>query len=289
MEDIKTVAEELIEKFGTENIFLVSQDYHGLYEDDYCNFTYWNNVNGSMPTDKWTTAMACPNFGRYECMTLDEGIEKGLVDMQKLLEYLKATSKIKSLNYIDMITEPEKFSGLGLRIESFKGRKWKGFGYLIGEIKKSYTWAVKQWRSDNDYGTSTTNYCKIYDPMTGRIEYVNKNNCRLIDEEKIKNDYVSKYNETVDRAQVNDIVVTDNSVKLKINFDSFANFVKTEYVNHINLTEAFDEREYEMRKKSSEFRTQKMNELIEWVKDNTDKKDLEVLELATRIFNKKYA
>lgn len=276
---IKTVAEELIEKFGKDNIFLVDADYHGLYHDDHCDFTYWNNVNGSMPTDHWTTAVACPAYGRYECMTLKEGVNQGLVDMNKLLDYLKATSKMKSLKYVNMINEPQKFYTIGLRIEAFKGRKWKGIGYLVGERKSSYTWGVQ---------STTTRYCKIYDPMTGRIEYINRNNCRLLDEEQLKQNYIAKYNEALKGCQVEDIVIGNHGPRLNVHIESFEDFVKHETIKP-NTTGAFDEYEEEMKRKYVEFRTKKMTELIKWVKNNTDKEtDQDIIDLAEHIFIKKY-
>ena len=283
-----TVVNELINTFGKDNIFLVDADYHGLYEDDYCNFTYWNNVNGSMTTDYWTTAFACPSYGEYECMTLEDGINKGLVDMKKLLEYLKATSKMKSINISSMIVEHE-FESFGLRIEAFKGRKWKGVGYWIGSRKTSYQWGVQLWKSDNGYGTTTTYYCKIYDPMTGCIQYVNINNCRLLDESLLKESYINKYNEALKRCRVEDIVIGSHGPRLKVNIESFKDFVEHETVKPKNINYAFDEFEYEQKKKASEFRTKKMSELVEWVKNNTDKKGDEILKLAEKIFIKKYA
>lgn len=286
MTEILTVAEQLINEFGKENIFLVDADYHGLYEDDHCNFTYWNNVNGTMPTDYWTTAMACPNYGQYECMTIKEAHEKGLLNEKLLLQWLKATSKMKNMNYVHMISE-RAFDSLGLRIEAYKGRKWKGIGYLIGSKSKSYQWGVKMWQSDNDYGTSTTNYCKIYDPMTGRIEYINRDNCRLLDEDELKAGYIKHYNEVVDRCSVEDIVYGVHGPKLKVPMETFEQYVGAN-THKPDTSNAFDETEFEEKRKASEFRTKKMTELVDWVKNNTDKEGDEIMKLAEGIFRKKY-
>ena len=47
-ESVFTAVEEAIIKYGPENIFLVSSDYHGLYQDDNCIFQYYNNVTGDI-------------------------------------------------------------------------------------------------------------------------------------------------------------------------------------------------------------------------------------------------
>ena len=54
------------------------------------------------------------------------------------------------------------------------------------------------------------------------------------------------------------------------------------------IASAFVEEEYEAKKKATEFRAKKMSELVEWVKTNTDKEGADILELAERIFKKKY-
>ena len=39
-------ARRLAAEIGLENVFYVGENYRGLYEDDYCTFTFYNNLTG---------------------------------------------------------------------------------------------------------------------------------------------------------------------------------------------------------------------------------------------------
>lgn len=269
---MKTTTEQLIEQYGVENIFMTKREYHGRYEDDDCIFEYYNNVTGEFSSDEWTTRFACPSFSRYEVMPLRKGIEQGLVDTEKLLSILKEKQIRKEYLGDDLSKSPSA----GLRVEVTGGRKWKGQGIFAGI-----------YISNTKFGQTISH--KIYDPMTGRIEYVTPKFVKFIDEEKIKEDWVAEYNRSLQQCTVDDIKYSDyQGISLDVTVKTFFEFAKA-YTRPVDLDNAYDEVEIENRRKAMEFRTKKMAELLQWAKEKAGKTDeREALELAIRVFNKNY-
>ena len=305
MAEILTAVQQAIKEFGVENISMVSYNYHGRYEDDDCDFTYYNNVTGEFFNDEWTTRFACPGYGCYECQTLEEADKNGYVDHEKLFN-LKKTQLINIFKHfnVDHIWREnfEKISSFGLRVEVTRGRKWKGIGFLVGTFTTSYQWGTKLWRSNNDYGVSTTRYAKIYDPLTGRIETVTVNNVTFLEigdiVEKYKKDMIS----IIEATTVNDFIIgknctsyspyfgnsNDTNMTINCNIIPFMKYLESKG-NKINLDNAYDVVEEEKKAKFQAFKDSKMPGIIEWVKNNTDKTtEEEILALAEHIFNKKY-
>lgn len=282
MDQVLTVVQKEIKKYGKDNIFMLNESYHGLYQDDYCTFTYYNNITGEFFTDEWSTAWAAPHYSNFECKKFKEAFDEGLVNKDLLLNVLK--KKMMKTQISDRLhSHLDMLSPLGLMVKVERGRKWKGIGYLIGLKKKSYQWGVKLWRSDNDYGTSTTTYGKIYDPKTNRIEYININNIDFIDEKRFQKEFIELYNNTLNNCTIKDL----DYCSIKINHDYLSYVI--ENTKGVDYSSAFDETEYEEKKKESEFKTKKMNDLIEWIKTNTDKTDeVEILKFAENLFNRNY-
>ena len=305
MTEILTAVQQAIKEFGIENISMVGYNYHGRYEDDDCEFEYYNNVTGTFFYDEWTTRFACPNYGCYECQTLEEADKNGYVDHEKLfnikkLELIRGFEKFKFENILG--EKFTKISPFGLRVEVTRGRKWKGIGFLVGTFSKSYQWGVKLWNSNNDYGTSTTRYAKIYDPLTNRIETVTAEYVKFLDLDDIIEQYKNDMIAVVKATTVDDFTIGKNSTsyspysgdsndtKMTINCETMS-FMKYLEVNgnKINLKNAYDVVEEEKKAKFEVFKESKMLSIIEWVKNNTDKTtEEEILELAEHIFNKKY-
>lgn len=305
MAEILTAVERAIAEFGIDNISMVGYSYHGRYEDDDCYFTYYNNVTGEFFKDEWTTRFACPHYGRYECQTLDEADKKGLVDHEKLFIFEKSVM----LNMYEKFTFENiwgdtfaKIAPLGLRVEVKRGRKWKGIGYLIDSFTTSYQWAVKKWRSDNDYGVSTTRHAKIYDPTTNRIETVNASYVEFLDLDSIVEQYKKEMIAIVEATTVDDFSIGKNGTSyspysgdsnrtpmtIKCDTVSFMDYLKSKG-NNFNLVNAYDVVEEEKKAKLLAFKETKMPGIIEWVKNNTDKETEEdIMELAEHIFNKNY-
>ena len=305
MAEILTAVERAIAEFGIDNISMVGYSYHGRYEDDDCYFTYYNNVTGEFFKDEWTTRFACPHYGRYECQTLDEADKKGLVDHEKLFIFEKSVM----LNTYEKFTFENiwgdtfaKIAPLGLRVEVKRGRKWKGIGYLIDSFTTSYQWAVKKWRSDNDYGVSTTRHAKIYDPTTNRIETVNASYVEFLDLDSIVEQYKKEMIAIVEATTVDDFSIGKNGTSyspysgdsnrtpmtIKCDTVSFMEYLKSKG-NSFNLVNVYDVVEEEKKAKLLAFKETKMPGIIEWVKNNTDKETEEdIMELAEHIFNKNY-
>ena len=305
MAEILTAVEMAIAEFGIDNISMVGYNYHGRYEDDDCLFTYYNNVTGEFFYDEWTTRFACPQYGRFECQTLEEADKKGLVDHEKLFSFKKSGM----LNTFEKFTFENiwgdtfaKIAPLGLRVEVKRGRKWKGIGYLIDTFTTSYQWAVKKWRSDNDYGVSTTRHAKIYDPTTNRIETVNASYVEFLDLDSIVEQYKKEMIAIVEATTVDDFSIGKNGTSyspysgdsndtpmiIKCDTVSFIEYLKSKG-NSFNLVNAYDVVEEEKKAKLLAFKETKMPGIIEWVKNNTDKETEEdIMELAEHIFNKNY-
>lgn len=280
-----TVVQKAINQYGIDNIFMINSDYHGYYQDDYCTFTYYNNITGEIFKDEWTTAAACPAFGNYECKTFKDAFNEGLVNKELLLEYFKKMNKT-IINNSKPEFRSKELKQYHLRVSVSTGRKWKGIGYLVDCFDKSYQWGQKLWRSDNDYGVSSTSYCKIYDPLTNRIEVVTSGNISFLNSDLFIKEYKDEMLQKIDDATVDNI--TEN---FKLNY-GLVSFVKwlAKYKNSINLSMAYDVEKEERLLKEKEFKESKMPGIIEWVKNNTDKKTEEdIMALAEHIFNKKYS
>lgn len=306
MAEILTAVQKAIKKYGIENISMVGYNYHGRYEDDDCNFTYYNNVTGEFFYDEWTTRFACPYFGCYECQTLKDADEKGYIDHDKLYNFkrnqlINYYTNMKIDNYA-IGTLYNIIAPLGLRVEVKGGRKWKGIGFLVGTFNTSYQWGTKMWRSNNDYGTSTTRHAKIYDPLTNKIETVTANQVKFLDLDNIIEQYKKDMINIIESTTVNDLVIGKNGTSyspssgdlnttpININCEiiTFKDYIKTKG-NKLNLENAYDVIEEEKKEKLNAFKETKMPELIEWVKTNTDKEGDEIQKLAEHIFNKRYS
>ncbi len=156
---------------NNSNLYLLNEDYHGLYEDDYCTFTYLNVETGEIVREEWTTACACPAFELYKKPTLLEGIKNGNVDIDKAAEFL-----IK--NYVHTIkidvmdskaVNSEKFI-FGIPVHVNKGRKFKGNGTLVNIYHKTFT---------DRYGRK---YCSMNARIItedGSIAYAVADNCEF--------------------------------------------------------------------------------------------------------------
>ena len=173
-----TVVEEAIIKYGPENIFLISSDYHGLYQDDYCTFHYYNNVTGDEFMDEWSTAYAAPAYGRFEnCLTLKEAEALNLINKDIALQ--KSKEKLTRLytNITKEITQPIAIK-YHLEVKVTRGRKWKGTGIIKDVRRTMYQYARPSFRTNDPYwGKKVTDIAIIYDNNSNKIEEVNYAYC----------------------------------------------------------------------------------------------------------------
>ena len=292
MNNIKTTVEKAIAEFGTNNIFLVSEDYHGRYHDDYCTFTYYNAITDEFFTDEWTTAFCCPSYNSYMTTKIATAVKDGLLNTEQWLNKVRtmATWKQDTPWVPTIVSLWEEVAKFGLRVKVEGGRKWKGTGYWVGTKVKSFQYATPMFRTnDSSFGRSTTVLAKIFDPITSRIEYVNLKYVQVLAEENLRTDFIKMHNDIIANSKLEDIHYFSNKLpKISGNHETYAEFIKNNTPS-VDWSMAYDEVEFEEKKRAAEFREKKMKDLIEWVTNNTDKTGDDILKLAEHIFNKKYA
>ena len=288
-----------IAKYGAENIFLVLCNYKSHYDDDDATFIYWNNATGEFFDDTWTTRGACPNYSLYECCKFKVALAMDAIDKEALVEAIR-TRMMKQATYRPCFSMKD-FKNVGLKVTVKGGRKYKGEGYLVDMFDKSYQWGAPRYRSHyygpSNYGTTTTAYAKIYNPEKNEVYTVT---AKYVIVEGVE-DMVKKYEEYnkafLESATVDNLDFSEEMPKIA-NFEitSFNEWVAKNYGHEFDLSTANDEEKNkeEAKKqaaeaKHQEFKEKKMAQLIEWVKNNTDKKTEEdIKNLAEHIFNKRY-
>ena len=65
------------------------------------------------------------------------------------------------------------------------------------------------WRSNNDYGVSTTRYAKVLDPVAGTINTVTSSNMNFVDVEKFFDEYKTEMKNKLEATTVEDLKVGD--------------------------------------------------------------------------------
>lgn len=285
----------LMKEVGVDKIFFVGRDYHGKYEDDYCYFTYWNEAEKKFEEDEWGTWAAFPHYDLYE-MPLDFSVawENGLIDKEAYLSVMQS----RHLDILSKTTfNTKEAENYYLRIKVEKGRKFKGEGYLIGVEESNYRYATPMFRTHtSDFGISTTRTALIWNPIDNTINRANAQYLQFMDSDKIMEEYTFWAKNIIMNSKISDIHSNNRynlgGFILDIDY-SFTRFMDEVWMKEHNIvgsypTDAYDPYLEEQKKKQSEFQASKMPGIIEWVKNNTDKKDEEIIELAIHIFNKKY-
>lgn len=298
---MSTLVQDMIQKYGVDNIFMVREDYHGLYEDDYCDFTYYNNVTGEFSTDKWSTAYAAPDFKLFECMWISEALKNNLLDTAKFFSILfnNEMNRIKNntINTHDIYYESnrDRVAALHLKVNVSRGRKFKGSGYWVSNLVKTFQWATPQWHShyygDNGYGRTSTVYAKIYVPETNKIEYANISYLEIENLSEMINEYKKYLISNLLKTTKENVYFENSGIGYYLKYEnpSFINWLCNNKKNELVMSNLFDAEEEKREKKNNEFRDKKMPELIEWVKTHTEKTcDKEICELAERIYKKRY-
>lgn len=300
-------AQRTAAEIGLENVFYVGKNYRGLYHDDYCTFTFYNNLTGEFFYDEWTTAFGCPSYSSYTegIYTIKEGLDLGLIDMEKVFELNKKqfetmidnnAKKIFASNSIDE-------NCFYPRIRVSRGRKWRGEGYLIDMETNVYHFGPTYGKG---YNTSSSTTARILSLEDFQIHYCNAEYLEFVDVEKITEMY---------KAWASNIIYmlfTDLcNAKYYFNMESlnwtllpgledqFDFSVENFFERHIDMrthisrmnaivTQAYDAKEFERKAQYSQRLAEQLPNVIEWVKTNTDKTSEEdVLELALHILNKR--
>lgn len=303
------VIDRIVEK-GAENIYYIGRNYRGLYHDDYCTFTYYDNTTGEVFYDEWTTAFAAPHFDLYEdnILTFKEAVELGLVDMNKVKEHNMQiwlnqieTMKLNDLYYVKKYMN--EFTGFYPMIKVERGRKWKGTGFLLEISESVYSWGPSYGRG---YNSSTSWTARILSMEDWQIHYCNAEYLQFVNAEAIMDEY-REYAKSQIIGKIftrpQDHFVMDNLIWKLHNddynrqfADMFQHFItygngdvakSFKTVGYLAET-AFDEKIYEELKKKAERRAEQFNGIMNWVKESTDKDTPEgQLELALRVLLKK--
>ena len=279
---IKTIAE-----LGAENVFYISKSYRGLYEDDDCTFMYWDNVNGEIISDYWTTAVACPSFDLYteDIITIKQAQENNLINMDLVKKFninnaLKVVNNRK--NYTHENAEIIKKYNPIIKVEH--GRKFRGLAYYITEIE-----TIK----NPNYPAKVE--AKVLSLDDFQIHYCNPSFVQLVEMDKIVEDYIKWATDVINN------VVDKNTYSLFFDMKGVTWGIKDEnfsfeaYVNNHSknidylLANAYDPRREEKKKRLAENRAKEYARILEWVKTKTDvTEESAQIALAIKILNKKY-
>lgn len=279
---VKTIAE-----LGAENVFYISKSYRGLYEDDDCYFSYWDNVNGEIITDYWTTAYACPSFDLYteDIITIEQAQENNLLNMDLVKKFninnaLKVVNNRK--NYTHENAEIIKKYNPIIKVE--RGRKFRGFAYYITEIE-----TIK----NPNYPAKVE--AKVLSLDDFQIHYCNPSFVQLVEMDKIVEDYI-KYatdiiNSVVDKNTYSFFFdmngVTWGIKDENFSFEAYVS-IHSKNIDHL-LANAYDPHREEEKKRLAENRAKEYARILEWVKTKTDvTEESAQVALAIKILNKKY-
>ena len=267
---VRTIAE-----IGVENIFYIDRDYHGRYEDDDCTFTYWDNLNGKIVYDYWSTRFAAPSFFLYEenIIRFDNAKKAGLVNMKLFTDFkvknaCDAIDRMQINNFIDDVVPTYP------RIKVEGGRKWKGNGYLVEKVIE-----------ESSFGTRV--FAKVLSTEDFQIHYCNYTYVQYVDAEDFLNEYKIYAKEFIKNHPLDD---TSKSM-FATGLTTFTEWVKENKTNNIDylLATAPDAEQEKRNRKLAAKRAENFQNIVEWVKTNTDKTtDKEIMEIALRILNKRY-
>lgn len=281
-----TVVEEAIIKYGPENIFLISSDYHGLYQDDYCTFHYYNNVTGDEFMDEWSTAYAAPAYGRFEnCLTLKEAEALNLINKDIALQ--KSKEKLTRLytNITKEITQPMVIK-YHLEVKVTRGRKWKGTGIIKDVRRTMYQYAKPSFRTNDPYwGKKVTDIAIIYDNNSNKIEEVNYAYCVPVKLEEMIDSWRKEILGYINKATNENLEGLTIRIPEYLKWEVFV----ARYANELPDDRFYIYPEQDARDaKEKAFKEKKIAELTEWAKNYTDVKAEEIPEFVERVYNKRY-
>lgn len=281
-EIVKTIA-----KLGVENVFYISKSYRGLYEDDDCWFSYWDNVNGEIIHDYWTTAAACPSFDLYteNVITIGQAQENNLLNMDLVKKFnINNALKVVSGRALLSHENAEIIKKYNPIVKVERGRKFRGTAYYITEIE-----------TYNNPNYPARVEAKVLSLDDFQIHYCNPSFIQLVEMDKIVEDYIRWATDVINN------VVDKNTYSLFFDMNgvtwgikdenfSFENYVaaNANNIDHL-LANAYDPRREEEKKRLAENKANEFPKILEWVKTKTQVTDeADQIALAIKILNKKY-
>lgn len=278
---------KVIAELGAENVFYISKSYRGLYEDDDCTFMYWDNVNGEIIHDYWTTAAACPSFDLYteDIITIEQAQENNLLNMDLIKKFninnaLKVVNNRKNYTHenAEIIMKYNPIVNIG------RSRKCRGLAYYITEIET---------RNNPNYPARVE--AKVLSLNDFQIHYCNPNFVQLVEMDKIVEDYIKwatdVINNVVDKNTYSSFFdmkgVTWGIKDENFSFEAYVS-IHSNNIDHL-LANAYDSRREEEKKRLAENRANEYPKILEWVKTKTDvTEESAQIALAIKILNKKY-
>lgn len=249
-----------------DDLYLVSLEYFGRYEDDDCNFTYMSAKDGSLQHATWTTRCAAPHFNTFLRMTVQDAVTAGYMPKEFLDDYIEATW-LNYKGYVAATITGNKYDlsekvvqrGKTLNIPctvSNRCRKYKGEGYLIRIVRR---------RNYYSYGDHYDYFAKVLG-TDGKIYTVGAKSVD-IDMEIIKNRLAAMIPSVKDTVEFYDIFPMVNLT------DELAVAVD---VDHATQMEKWYSRKAE-----------KFPGLLEWCKKTkADMDDIALRDWAERIYRK---
>ena len=276
-------------QYGAENIFMLSSDYHGRYNDDDCYFTYYNNVTGEEFKDTWSTRFAAPPFQWFETITLNTAFENNLVDYTVYLNYIKKRTldSLRFSNPDGKYIDPKKFTKYLLPVKVDGGRKFKGNGILVDVEEKTYHFGPSY---GHNYNQSTTATAKIYVPETNTFAYCSANYCKFYTLQDLYNEWVTYVTNKINNLSVDDVF--DNSGLLNENYGfkiiSFEEFLSEKQNPYKQVIEALIESEKQEEIANNLYKEVRDIENVEkWVREHMkDVPESDVHTVAVRIYKK---
>lgn len=257
-----------------DNLYLISLNYHGRYEDDDCYFYYLNGETGEVVQDTWTTRFGCPNFRSYLRMMVPDAHKAGFISDKIYNEFIDARWKMH-LNWLkDKLTTLPTFhsdrlldgphvligKGLNIPVEVTKGRKYRGKGILLNYFLEADGPWVYRNRGHHLMAKVLGEDNKIYD-INPTYFY------GTVMEEITK--------------KLNDILATNPEDTKELT--SIYPYMK------VNIDNAIDVKIQRKQDRYNSFKENKMPGLIEWCKSKApEKSEEEIQEWAEMIFKRKY-
>lgn len=234
---------------------------------------------------------------RDNSIELNEAIEKNIVEISTIIDVL--VDKLNfSLPDLDIFSSKYSIENpLSIPVNVVKGRKFKGEGYLVYSIKKH------NFKPNYRYYNDDYTYCPvIYDAKTNTFNVVNSFSYLQFNKAWI--DEIIKNIRTCIDNTIGEIRSLAHIFAYNMSYSACdtrnKKYVINEYasrplkkmkqnVDVLNAALNYKKQQDEKKSKNeSEFKQKKMIQLVEWVKNNTDKQGDDIIKLAEHIYNKKY-
>ena len=257
------------------NLLLVKKIYKSYYDDDYCDFFYYDTVEKKIITDKWATAFGCPCYKSYEKPFIMDNLDK--VNIDEVKEAIIKNNYVgvsKSLNeYINthLLWILKNIStNYSIKCEVDSGRKFKGQGYLINT---NYKIADMGYNRKSEYvnGIIISDDNVLGEATEERIKITDNDFIHAIDIESIENWINNMDSEKLLKIFIYESTKEEMSI---IYLKEVLESLKTEKT--VELFKVYLNLKFEDKVK---FIDKKYNDLYNWAKDKCIAKTEEELKL----------